>query len=114
VVGRQWVKDSQHFAAALRDFKVAACPTRTSFTVSLRVMGDQANYINFFFHSACHRPAAALGLADPDVVQHAGRRSRASRGTVDPARRAGPKIPDEERKGIQAGAAGVWRRLSGS
>ena len=63
-------------------------PTRTSFTVSLRVMGDQANYINFFFHSACHRPAAALGLADPDMLQHAGRRSRASRGTVDPARRA--------------------------
>jgi hypothetical protein len=24
VVGRKWVKDSQHFAAALRDFKVAA------------------------------------------------------------------------------------------
>jgi len=34
-------------------------------------MGGVANYI--FLHTACHRPTAALGLADPDVVEGADR-----------------------------------------
>ncbi len=65
------------------------------------VLGEVANYINFF-QTACHRPAAACGLADPDVVQNVGRRSRSKSRTKDPGRRAGPKVPDEERKRIQA------------
>ena len=46
-----------------------------------------ANHINFL-HPACHRPAAARGLADPDVVQDAGRRSRAKIGTEGSGRKA--------------------------
>jgi len=34
-------------------------------------MRDVVNYVNFFY-TTCHRPAAALGLANPDVVQDAG------------------------------------------
>ena len=72
--------------------------------------GTVARYINFF-HTACHRPAAALSLADPGLVQPAGRRSPAKRGTADPGRSAGAKVPGEERKDIQARATGHGRRL---
>ena len=46
---------------------------------------DVANYINFF-HTTRHR-AAAIGLADPDVVEDAGRRSRSKSGTEGFAQR---------------------------
>ena len=40
------------------------------------------------------------------MVEDAGRRPRTKSGVEDPGRRAGPKVPDEERKGIQAGTGG--------
>ncbi len=72
-------------------------------------MRDQANYINFF-HTACHRPAAALGLADPGLVQPAGRGSRTKCGIENPGRSAGSKIPDEERKASNRGCLGLGGR----
>ena len=45
------------------------------------------------------------------MVEDAGRRSRTKCGTEDPGRRAGPKVPVEERKGIRAGTAGHGRGI---
>jgi len=68
-------------------------------------MWDVANCINFF-HADCHRPAAALGFADPDVVQHAGRRSRSKSGTEGlgrsaEAHRAGAAVQDNRERRIR-------------
>jgi hypothetical protein len=49
--------------------------------------------------------ARPLDLADHDEVEYAGRSSRMKNGIEDPGRSAGPKVPDEERKGFQAGTA---------
>jgi len=48
---------------------------------------------------------ATLDSAQHDVLD-AGQRSRTKCGAEDPGRSAGPKLPDEERKRIQARAAG--------
>ena len=47
--------------------------------------------------SAQATEGAVLDSPQFDVMQDAGRRSRSKSGVVDPGRRAGLKIPDEER-----------------
>ncbi len=46
-----------------------------------------------------------LDSAEHDVVGDAGQRSRTKSGIEDPGRRAGPKVSDEERRGVNAGLA---------
>jgi len=57
--------------------------------------------------------AVALASATCDLVKDAGGTSRTKCGTEDPARRAGPKVPVEERKASRGEPRGManWRGL---
>lgn len=74
-------------------------------------MWDFSNYINFF-HTVCHRAAAEMARGESPWAEGEGAGIAGPSMTwwrtpvVDPSRRSGPKVPDEERKGIRVGTAG--------